>query len=113
MNIRNFRDFSVCFRNPTEFIAQWYSLIERLRAILIWFFFFWASDDCDVWTRYGIRIVGVEFQCYQYHKAYRCTCGSLLTREEVKRKKKVAKSMKLEEFNFCMCDECLKRYSDF
>ncbi len=59
-------EFSISFRNPIEFINQWYYLKinYRLRRISFWLFHKWKNNVCDYWIDYGIRIIGIE-SCYR------------------------------------------------
>lgn len=64
----NLENFNIDFRNPIEFVNQWqYSpLSKKIRAIFIWLFYCWRRNDCDVWIKYGIRIIGIEIGYTQW-----------------------------------------------
>ena len=54
------------WRNPIEFVTQWYDFEGRIRAMFIWCFYVWSSNDLDIWLRRGIRIFGIEVCWYKY-----------------------------------------------
>jgi hypothetical protein len=58
--------WEIGWRNPIEFITQWWTLKERIRGIFIWCLYAWYRNDLDVWEVYGIRIFGIEIQFKHY-----------------------------------------------
>jgi TctA family transporter len=51
-------EFKINFRIPSEFIG----LGNRaIKAFLIWGFYCWKNNMCDIWIDYGFRILGIEF----------------------------------------------------
>lgn len=66
LSYRNF-DLEVDFRNPAEFVDQWWwSPRQRRRAVFVWLFWLWRSYMCNVWVDYGVRVVGVEISLRRY-----------------------------------------------
>ena len=61
-------DIKISFRNPVEFINQWGTTRERIRAIFLWLVWTWRRNDCDVWIIYGIRVLGIEISYTRYIK---------------------------------------------
>lgn len=61
-------DIEISFRNPIKFINQWkyFKFWYKFRAIFIWLLWAWRRNDCDVWIKYGIRIIGIEITYTQY-----------------------------------------------
>ena len=59
-------DIKIGFRNPIEFINQWHTKKDRIRASFIWLLWAWRRNDCDVWIKNGIRIIGIEIEYTQY-----------------------------------------------
>ncbi len=61
-------DVSIGWRNPIEFVSQWrYNpLKEKVRACFIWCLWIWKRSDCNVWIKYGIRILGIEIEYTLY-----------------------------------------------
>jgi len=61
-------NFKIGFRNPIEFVNQWryFPLLQKIRAIFIWLFYCWRRNACDVWIKWGIRIIGIEVEYTQY-----------------------------------------------
>ena len=59
-------DISVGFRNPVEFVNQWYTKSRRRRACFIWMLWAWKSSFCGAWTDWGVRILGVEISIRQW-----------------------------------------------
>lgn len=57
-------NMTIGFRNPFKFWGQW--LAPKLYHRLIWFFYFWSRNDCDVWIKRGIRIFGIEIEHTQW-----------------------------------------------
>lgn len=59
-------DITISFRNPIKFINQWYTKKDRIRAIFIWLLWAWRRNDCDIWIKNGVRIIGIEIEYTQY-----------------------------------------------
>ena len=59
-------DINIGFRNPIHFVNQWYNTKQRRRAIFIWLLYGWIRNDCDIWIKYGIRIIGIEIEYTKY-----------------------------------------------
>lgn len=61
-------DIKISFRNPIKFINQWeyFTFWYKFRAGLIWLLWAWRRNDCDMWYKNGVRILGIEIQYTQY-----------------------------------------------
>jgi len=58
---------TISFRNPVNFVNQWYILGMKIRAILIWCFYFWIRKYPYAGIIIGIRIFGIEIQSIRYY----------------------------------------------